>query len=571
MLGAPKVLFTLISFTLVALALSCGPGLNVQARVSFFGFPNRNNYQVSTRYLHGSLTVLGWNEPLRVFVSIDSGAEQAATVLGSVTQPSWRIALPERSTSPRNWNLGSRHFAQVRVTSVGGIPLAQSSGYFSMDTLRDANNDGYADLLVSSWLADVNSTDDGIVHYFESNGGVLSSSPTRSATDPAAETGGIGLGYRAYFVGDLNGDNYADAAVSAHLSSTTGAFQGGLYIAYGSASGLRLDNMTRINCTACSNNARFGIGVSAGGDLNNDGYDDLAVGTQAESKVFVYLGSASGIPTTPSQTLLYPGVDASPIFGSNLRAIPDITGDGFPELLVGSLNSDAPGPVNSGAAWMFKGTGTGVSATADATFYESPPYASNVFGRVHSVGDVNDDGLTDFGIASFTSTGKLYLFFQNGVSIPTSPSLTFSHPNGGSGYNFGHSAVSIGDITGDGISELAVGSPGELTDSNYSGQVFLYSRNSDGSGLSIFKALEYWGTDLVSSYGKRVCPTDFNSDGLMDLWVSAENSDLAATDAGAIGIYYQSRTGFSTSPQQVILDPRAEVGASFGFSGCSTN
>lgn len=48
---------------------------------------------------------------------------------------------------------------------------------------------------------------------------------------------------------------------------------------------------------------RFGFALTNLGDLNKDGYEDIAIGAPYEGKgtVYIYLGSKNGIITTPSQ------------------------------------------------------------------------------------------------------------------------------------------------------------------------------------------------------------------------------------------------------------------------------
>lgn len=48
---------------------------------------------------------------------------------------------------------------------------------------------------------------------------------------------------------------------------------------------------------------RFGFALTNLGDLNKDGFEDIAIGAPYEGKgtVYIYLGSKNGIKKTPSQ------------------------------------------------------------------------------------------------------------------------------------------------------------------------------------------------------------------------------------------------------------------------------
>ncbi|XP_069170867.1 integrin alpha-5 isoform X2 [Procambarus clarkii] len=88
--------------------------------------------------------------------------------------------------------------------------------------------------------------------------------------------------------------------------------------------------------------AWFGNSLACLGDINNDGYKDLAVGAPQHSgggAVFIFLGSNTGIRATPSQPT--PKFSLSGGFGYSLAGGRDGDGNGYPDLLVGAPLSDA--------------------------------------------------------------------------------------------------------------------------------------------------------------------------------------------------------------------------------------
>ncbi|XP_066967350.1 integrin alpha pat-2-like [Macrobrachium rosenbergii] len=90
---------------------------------------------------------------------------------------------------------------------------------------------------------------------------------------------------------------------------------------------------------------RFGSSIACLGDLNKDGYQDIAVGAPQHSKggaVFIYSGSREGLRQQPSQVIH--GTDVKPHmvgFGYSLASGHDLDGNGYPDLLVGSPQSNA--------------------------------------------------------------------------------------------------------------------------------------------------------------------------------------------------------------------------------------
>uniref|UniRef100_A0A8C8CGA7 Integrin alpha-2 domain-containing protein n=1 Tax=Oncorhynchus tshawytscha TaxID=74940 RepID=A0A8C8CGA7_ONCTS len=91
----------------------------------------------------------------------------------------------------------------------------------------------------------------------------------------------------------------------------------------------------RLNGT---HDSMFGLTVNNVGDLDQDGYDDIAVGApfDGDGKVFIYRGSFSGIDTKPAQILegVNEGVKR---FGYSISGGLDIDGNLYPDLAVGSL------------------------------------------------------------------------------------------------------------------------------------------------------------------------------------------------------------------------------------------
>ncbi|XP_076618885.1 multiple edematous wings isoform X2 [Colletes latitarsis] len=90
--------------------------------------------------------------------------------------------------------------------------------------------------------------------------------------------------------------------------------------------------------------SRFGFALTNLGDLNKDGYEDIAIGAPYEKKgtVYIYLGSKNGIITVPSQVI---HADDMPeplqTFGYSLSGGIDMDQNGYADLLVGAYENDA--------------------------------------------------------------------------------------------------------------------------------------------------------------------------------------------------------------------------------------
>ena len=145
-------------------------------------------------------------------------------------------------------------------------------------------------------------------------------------------------------------------------------------------------------------NSWFGS-VLASGDFNGDGYADIAVGApltsepgfQQRGRVFVYVGSPTGLNPTPA---FQRAGEAGDRLGEALVGDIDLNGDGYTDLVIGVPNSDDSGEPESGRieTWIGRpGSPPLESGTGRHHFA-----AYDRFGeRLANAGDVNGDGFGD--------------------------------------------------------------------------------------------------------------------------------------------------------------------------------
>lgn len=334
-------------------------------------------------------------------------------------------------------------------------------------------------------------------------------------------------------IGDVNGDGKPDILVG------TCCFSNKAYVIFGADTFPSELDASTLNGTngfiLTSSTSTFGDCIAGIGDVNGDGYDDLAVGTFGSSQeAYVIFGTnnvgSSGILDTSSLdgTNGFKLTSSIGSFGTSIAGIGDINGDGKSDFIINGEDK----------AYVFLGASdVGVSGTLDTFSLEGSngftitSASDRQFGRLLTgAGDINGDGCDDL-IVGAPDTNKAYIIF-GADNFPST--ISASNLNGANGftlniplhgyYGFRTPIAKAGDINGDGKSDLVVG----IRDSNAAYVIFGAS-NIGSSG--ILEPSKLNGTDgfkIVSSsagFGKAVSRAgDFNGDGMDDLVVGAPDA-----------------------------------------------
>jgi hypothetical protein len=257
----------------------------------------------------------------------------------------------------------------------------------------------------------------------------------------------LSFGMRVQSVGDLNGDGYGDVAVLSPSATPLAPGVGRVHVFYGSASGIAATPARTI--AAPTDLATLSI---AGCDVNGDGFSDLALSLVATSgatfgQLLLFLGSTSGIPAVASQTLSSP--ERSRGFGMPITCVGDVDGDGRNELAVSDGSAS-----DSGRVYVFAGHETGLRTPAATTVDPSQTGTVTQWRvRAYAAADTSGDGVPD-------------LLLDTASSVPTSapapsilagPTFSFSERAGVSGIIAAralsalliNAAAIVGDVDGD--------------------------------------------------------------------------------------------------------------------------
>ncbi|XP_061747815.1 integrin alpha-6-like [Nerophis ophidion] len=139
---------------------------------------------------------------------------------------------------------------------------------------------------------------------------------------------------------DLNSDGWDDLAVGAPEFFVKDVLTGGAVYIFINNEGKNWEKIDPIQLLG-RKDSMFGLAVENIGDVNQDGYGDIAVGApyDGSGRVYIYCGSPSGINKKAAQ-VLSPVSKKVLLFGYSLSGNLDIDDNQYPDLAVGSL-SDA--------------------------------------------------------------------------------------------------------------------------------------------------------------------------------------------------------------------------------------
>ncbi|KAF4106880.1 hypothetical protein G5714_012870 [Onychostoma macrolepis] len=141
-------------------------------------------------------------------------------------------------------------------------------------------------------------------------------------------------------VTDLNNDDWNDLIVGAPFYFDRYKEEGGAVYIFMNENGSFQEKASLV--LKGKKGSGFGFAVAAVGDVNQDGFQDFAVGApfHDSGKVYIWMGSKNGINKEPSQVI--EGKSLSPsgfqTFGYSLSGGMDMDGNDYPDILVGSMD-----------------------------------------------------------------------------------------------------------------------------------------------------------------------------------------------------------------------------------------
>ncbi len=335
----------------------------------------------------------------------------------------------------------------------------------SASSAGDVNADGFGDIVIGASQNDAGGTNAGRVYIFL--GG--------TSMDDIADviiTGTVPnnlFGNAVANAGDVNGDGFDDVLASAPFNNIS---TGIAYVYFG---GSAMDTIPDVTMTGVNPGDSFGSSISSAGDVNGDNFADILVGAydafgNTSGKAYLYLGGTS---IDSVADVVMNGEEVPDYFGISVSSAGDINDDGYDDVIIGSIGNDAGG-VDAGRAYVFLG-GPSMDDIPDLVMTGSAP--GDNFGIVSHAGDINNDGYDDVIVGAIrsdtggTNAGRAYIYL-GGANPDSTADLVLT---GESEEDlFGLSVSAAGDVNDDGISDFIIGAPYSDAGGTDAGKAYLY-------------------------------------------------------------------------------------------------
>lgn len=404
-------------------------------------------------------------------------------------------------------------------------------------------------------------------------------------------------GFSVAIAGDVNNDGLDDLLIGAPQRDSQSQSKGAAALILGRSSGWASNTLPLMGYILEDDlaDARAGWAVAGAGDLDNDGFDDFAIGAPNRTanpgglanagRMYVLYGKQSWTNgSLPTAAEAYAdGIQSNVLLGYSLAGGADVNADGRDDLALGGPWPTTPA---KGYLMVLQGRSTRYSkGISVGDLFKVDGNGGDALGVSMAIlPDATGDDLGDILVSGYGSVTTPPSKSNAGVAyfIPGSTKITPTQTNSLSSLGavawrgdtndelVGSSVASAGDVNGDGITDLLVGRG--LQSSTTQGEAYLILGGIIPAGGNPESAADV--RFLGDSFG---CPCtvagvgDVNDDGMDDFAIGVTKSDLGGTDSGAVYLYYGNEIGwggtFDVTEADVIFRGVAGEGAGSSIAG----
>lgn len=370
-----------------------------------------------------------------------------------------------------------------------------------------------------------------------------------------------GANVLATSAGDVNGDGFDDLLLGAP-TSVLGADAGSAYVIFGQANGIAADIdlahlKARQGVRLAGTKAEHytGVNVSIVGDLNHDGFDDLAVAAAnfdlnfssfSSMNSYIVFGHGGGYPAAFAMNRVNGDngyiLDGIPIDdmlanGLPLSAAGDFNGDGFEDFALGVPTAFTPGGgMNAGSTFIVFGSAAPYDTSVDIRVM-GPGEAWRINGAHDTAGvgtkltsgDINGDGFDDVLMSSGQGNDPAYVVFGKATGFDSDLSVASLSGSDGFAVTSLHafSHIAVADLNGDGFDDIVMQN---ANINAYSVRVVFGHGGPFASTVSADVLNGANGFSIVAPGGEHLgfalsSAGDINGDGYEDLLLGVSNAN----------------------------------------------
>ncbi|MGD1914622.1 MAG: GC-type dockerin domain-anchored protein [Phycisphaerales bacterium] len=493
----------------------------------------------------------------------------------------------------------------------------------SVASVGDINGDGIGDLIIGASRADAGGvTLAGSAYVIFGRSAAAGGFPAAPSLADLDGTNGFridgvtefgNLGTSVAGAGDVNGDGIDDVIIGTPNDRPGGRiWAGSAYVIYGRDAGAGepfpaamtpadLDGVSGFRVDGTTDFDFAGTSVSAAGDLNGDGIDDVVIsafraspgGRFEAGATYVLFGRRSSSGAAFPAEVRLSDLDGTTGFrldgeretdqsGSWVAPAGDLNHDGLDDIAIGAWRASPGGRPEAGSTYVIHGRDSGAGETfapviqlADLDgidgFRLDGAVAFDLSGRsVDGAGGLNNGGIDDQIVGApvaspdrRTETGSSYVLYGQDASVsgPFPPAIRLDTLDGTTGFRIdgidpgdfaGWTVAGAGDVNSDGLDDVIIGAvTADPGGDEWAGESYVvYGRDgASGAGFPAIVRL----SDLEQSTGFQLNGTgeftqsaaalasagDVNGDGRDDMIIAAPRADGGGLDAsGECSIVY---------------------------------